>query len=69
MIIACGLYLLSGDGKQVRRKCWIHNVFSAKEEEGEYHILFGRLYDNRQKLFKCFKNDISKFENFKKLLP
>ena len=43
-------------------------MFSVKEEEGEYHTLFGRLYDNRQKLFKCFKIGISKFENFKELL-
>jgi hypothetical protein len=33
--------------------------FSAKEEEEEFHTLFGRLYDNRQKVFKYFKMGIS----------
>jgi len=43
-------------------------VFSAKEEEGEFHTLFACLEDNRQKLFKYFKMGILKFENFKELL-
>jgi hypothetical protein len=41
VIIACGLDLLSGGGKLVKRKYWIHNVFWAKEEEGEFHTLCG----------------------------
>jgi hypothetical protein len=39
VIIACRLYLLSEEGKLAKRKYWIHNVFSAKEEEGEFHTL------------------------------
>jgi len=36
VIIAYRLYLLSEEGKLTKRKYWIHNVFSAKEEEGEF---------------------------------
>jgi hypothetical protein len=32
VIIACGLYLLSEDGKPVKRKYWILNMFRATEE-------------------------------------
>jgi len=31
VIIAWGFYLLSEDGKLVK-KCWIHNMFRATEE-------------------------------------
>ena len=47
-------------------KVLLHNVFAAKEEDAEFHTLFGRLKDNRQKWFKYFKMGTSKFENFKK---
>jgi hypothetical protein len=43
MITACGLYLLSEEGKLAKRKYWLHFVFSAKEEDGEFHTLFGCL--------------------------
>jgi hypothetical protein len=33
-------------------------------KEREFHTLFGRLKDNRQKCFKCFKIGILKYENF-----
>ena len=64
MIYVCGLYLLSEEGKSVKRKYWIHKVFPATEEQEEFHTLFGRIEDDRQKFFK-----FSKFENFKELLP
>jgi len=32
-----------------KRKYWIHKEFRAREEEREFHILFGRLKDDRQK--------------------
>jgi hypothetical protein len=41
VVIACGLDLLAEEGKPVKRKYWIHNVFWAKEDEGEFHTLFG----------------------------
>jgi hypothetical protein len=47
VIIACGLYLLAEEGKGKKRKYWIHEVFRAREEEGEFHTLFGRLKDDR----------------------
>jgi hypothetical protein len=31
--------------------------------------MFGRLKDNRQKFFEYFRMGVSKFENFKVLLP
>jgi hypothetical protein len=61
VIIACGLEILSEEGKLAKRKYFIHNVFWAKEEDREFHTLFGRLKYKRQKLFKYFKIGISKF--------
>jgi hypothetical protein len=49
-------------------KYWIHKVFQAREEEGEFHTLFGHLKDDRQKFFKYFRMNFSKFENLKQLL-
>jgi hypothetical protein len=43
-------------------------VFRASEEEGEFHTLFERLKDDRQKFFKHFRTNFSKFENLKQLL-
>jgi len=40
VIIACRLYLLSEEGKLTKRKYWIPNVFSAKEEEAEFHTVW-----------------------------
>ena len=43
-------------------------MFRAREEEGEFHTLFGHLKDDRQKIFKYFRISFSKFENLKQLL-
>ena len=43
--------------------------FLAREEEEEFHALFGRLKDNRQTFFIYFTLAISKFGNFTALLP
>ena len=43
VITACGLYLLVEEEKRKKQKYWIHKVFRAREEEGEFHNLFGRL--------------------------
>ena len=56
------------EGKLVKRKCCIHNVFRAKEEGGVFHTLFGRLKDNGQNILKNFRKGMSKFEIFKVLL-
>jgi hypothetical protein len=49
VIIACGLYLLAEEEKRgEKRKLCVHKVFRAREEEGEFHTLFGRLKDDRQ---------------------
>jgi len=42
VITECGLYLLSEEVKLAKRKYWLHNVFSGKEEEGEKHTLFAK---------------------------
>jgi hypothetical protein len=68
IIIACGFYLLVEEEKRDKRKLWVHQVFRAREEEGEFHTLFGRLKDDRQKLYKYFRMSVSKFENLKELL-
>jgi hypothetical protein len=46
VIIACGLYLLAEEEKGKKRKYWIHKVFRAREEEREFHTVFGRLKDD-----------------------
>jgi hypothetical protein len=43
-------------------------VFQAREDEGEFYTLFGRLKNDRQKFFKYFRMNFSKFENLKQLL-
>ena len=43
-------------------------MFRAREEEGEFHILFGHLKDDRQKFFKYFRMGFSKCEILKQLL-
>jgi hypothetical protein len=42
VIIACGLYLLAEEEKRKKRKYWTHKVFREREDEGEFHTLFGR---------------------------
>jgi hypothetical protein len=66
-IAFCGLYR-HAEKKKKKRKYWIHKVFRAREEEGEFHTLFGRLKNERQKFFKYFRMSFSKFENLKQLL-
>ena len=68
VIIACGHYLLVEEEGRKKRKYLIHKVFQAREEEGEFHTLFGCLKDDRQKVFKYFRISFSKFENLKQLL-
>jgi len=69
VIIAFGLYLLVEEEKRKKkRKYWIHKVFRAREEEGKFHTLFGRLKDDKQKFFKYFRMSFSKSENMKQLL-
>jgi len=40
--------------REKKRKYWIHKVFRAREKEGEFHTVFGRLKDDRQQFFKYF---------------
>jgi len=63
-----GFTFLQKKKSEKKRKYWIHKVFRAREEEGEFHTLFGRLKDDRQKFFKYFRMSFSKFENLKQLL-
>ena len=42
--------------------------FEQGKEEGEFHTLFRRLKDDRQKFCKYFRMSMSKFENLKQLL-
>jgi hypothetical protein len=67
VIIACGFYLLLEEEEKLeKRKYWIHYVFRAREQEGEFHTLFGRPKDD--KFFKYFRIGISKDEYLKQLL-
>jgi len=51
--------------KSEKKKNWIHKVFRAREEEGEFQTLFGRLIDVKQKDFKYFGMSFSKVEILK----
>jgi hypothetical protein len=44
--------------KAKKRNLWVHKVFRAREEEGEFHTLFGRLKDDRQKFYKYFRMSV-----------
>jgi hypothetical protein len=61
-------FLQKKSKKKKKLKYWIHKVFRAREEKGEFHTLFGHLKDERQKFFKYFKMSFLKFENLKQLL-
>jgi hypothetical protein len=56
VIIACGLYLLAEEEQRKKKlKYWIHKVFRAREEEGEFPTPFGLLIDDWQRFFKYFR--------------
>ena len=62
-VIICMWALPSVRRRKVSKtKYWIHNVFWAKEEEGEFHTLFESFEETRQKFFKYFRMGVSKFE-------
>jgi hypothetical protein len=44
-------------------------MFWAKEEEGEFHTLFGLRKVTNKYFFKYFRMGISKFDDFKELVP
>jgi hypothetical protein len=54
VIVASGPYLLLEEEKREKRKYWIHYVFRAREQEGEFHTLFGCLKDDQN--FEIFLN-------------
>jgi hypothetical protein len=63
-----GFTFLQKKKSEKKRKLWVHKVFRAREEEGEFHTLFGHLKGDRQKFCKYFRMSVSKFENLKELL-
>jgi len=50
VVIACGLYLLSEEGKLVKRKYWTHNISSKRRRRRIPHSC-GRLKDITQFFF------------------
>jgi hypothetical protein len=42
------LWALPSCRRRKAKKYWIHKMFRAREEEGEFHTLFGRLKDEKQ---------------------
>jgi hypothetical protein len=72
VIIACGLYLLVEEEKRKKKKKKENAGFirccEQEKKEGEFHSLFGRLKDGRQKFFKYFRMSFPKFENLKLFL-
>lgn len=47
-----------------KRKCrqyWVHDIFQARLEEGEFHTLFKRLVEDEKKFYKYFRMSPQKF--------
>lgn len=47
--------------KRKRREYWVHSIFRARLEEGEFHTLFKRLMNDEKKFYKYFRMSPGKF--------
>lgn len=58
--------------KEIRRKrkreYWVHNIFRARLEEGEFHTLFKRLQDDERKFCQYYRMTPQKFNHLLDLL-
>jgi hypothetical protein len=44
VITACGEYLvLQDEGNRKKRKYWVHQLWRARDEEGEFRTIYSRL--------------------------
>lgn len=68
VIIACGTFLVIEEEKRKKRRYWVHNLWKAREEEGEFHTIFSRLKDDQEKFIKYFRMSIPKFLNLLEIL-
>ena len=60
VIAACGAYLVLQEEKnRKKRKYWVHQLWRARDEEGEFHTIYSRLKDDQDKFFTYFR--MSKF--------
>ena len=63
VIIAFGFYLLSEEKKRKKKENTGFIRCSEQDKGKESFTLFGRLKNDRQKIFKYFRMSFSKFEN------
>ena len=54
--------------KKTKRKYWVHDIFRARLNEGEFHTLFGRLQQDEQKFYKYYRMSSEKFNELFDLL-
>lgn len=56
------------NNRKRKRKYWIHNIFRARLEEGEFHTLFRRLQDDERKFYKYYRMTPDKFNELLELV-
>ncbi|XP_068084402.1 putative nuclease HARBI1 [Anabrus simplex] len=64
VVIACAAYIvLQQKKKKNKKRYWVHKLFTTRDEEGEFHTIFGRLRNDQEKFVKYFRMSYSKFDN------
>jgi hypothetical protein len=51
-----------------KRKYWVHQLWRATDEEGEFHTIHSRLKSDQDKFFMYFRMSVWKYENLFKIL-
>lgn len=51
-----------------KRRYWVHSIFQARLEEGEFHTLFRRLQEDDRKFYKYYRMTPEKFNQLLGLL-
>lgn len=47
--------------KAHKRKYWVHDIFRARLQEGEFHTLFNRLQEDERKFYMYYRMTPEKF--------
>lgn len=70
VVIACGVYLVLEEKRRKKRvkRYWIHNLFRARDEEGEFNTIFSRLKEDPEKFISYFRMSYLKFNELHLLL-
>ncbi|XP_039278567.1 uncharacterized protein LOC120350176 [Nilaparvata lugens] len=70
VIIAVDAFIVLQDEEEEtkRPKYWMHQLWKARDEDGEFHTIFSRLKSDPVKFSKYFRMILPKFENLSKIL-